>query len=218
MDDDVSIDQRQPHHKNPPEFVDKLLLDDLGVLSWDNLDGTENDPTLQNVRKERGYTYSDVVNCCPDKLPAYEQKIKNFYEEHIHRDEEIRYCMDGSGYFDVRDKSDRWIRIAVTKGTLIILPEGIYHRYTNDTNDYIQALRLFVGEPIWTPYNRTDISEGDDSSRKKYIFNFIENEQLAKKAKTGEAELPAGESEAVTAILESEDKNLVKEPAASAAS
>ena len=50
--------------------------------------------------KERGYTYTDVIHCCPEKLPDYEKKILTFYEEHIHYDEEIRYCMEGSGYFD----------------------------------------------------------------------------------------------------------------------
>ena len=39
----------------------------------------------------------EIITIAKDKLPGYEEKIKMFYEEHIHSDEEIRYILDGSG-------------------------------------------------------------------------------------------------------------------------
>ncbi|RAL38415.1 hypothetical protein DM860_002393 [Cuscuta australis] len=143
--DDSNEDQRLPHHREPKQFVSFDKLDELGVLSWRlDADNYEKDEVLKEIRESRGYSYMDFCEVCPEKLPNYEEKIKNFFEEHLHTDEEIRYCVAGSGYFDVRDKNDEWIRVWVKKGGMIILPAGIYHRFTLDSNNYIKVCLINI--------------------------------------------------------------------------
>lgn len=168
--DDSQEDQRLPHKQSPNKPCPLSALRKLGVLSWKlDADAHETDPKLAAVRKVRGYSYTEIITISKDKLPGYDEKIKMFYEEHIHNDEEIRYILDGTGYFDVRDFDDNWIRIKCGKGDMIVLPEGIYHRFTLDEKDYIQAMRLFVGAPVWTPFNRP---QEEHPSRAKYLKEF----------------------------------------------
>ncbi|KAL4218179.1 Ard4p [Mactra antiquata] len=167
MDNDTSVDQREPHQLDPPQPVTLETLADLGVLYYNvNVDDLSHAETLNNIKKTHGYTYEDMITCSRDKLPNYDEKIKMFFEEHLHDDEEIRLCVDGSGYFDVRNREDKWIRIELVKGDMIILPAGIYHRFTLDTNNYIQAKRYFVGDPVWTPHNRP---QEEHPARKSYL-------------------------------------------------
>ncbi|KAK6146040.1 hypothetical protein DH2020_019909 [Rehmannia glutinosa] len=81
--------------------------------------------------------------------------------------------LHGEGYFDVRDRDENWIRIWVKKGAMIVLPAGIYHRFTLDSDNYIKAMRLFVGDPIWTPFNRP---HDHLPARRQYVETFVQKE------------------------------------------
>nr|CAB3486696.1 unnamed protein product [Digitaria exilis] len=140
MDDTTEEDQRLPHHRQPDEPVPLAKLLDLGIVAMRlDADNHENDENLTIIRGQRGYMHMDIVTLTPEKMANYEAMIKRFFEEHLHTDEEVRYCLEGSGYFDVRDEEDRWIRVSVRKGGLIVVPAGIYHRFTLDTNNYIKC-------------------------------------------------------------------------------
>lgn len=87
-------------------------------------------------------------------------QLKMFFDEHLHLDDEIRYILDGKAYFDIRDKEDRWIRIAMSKGDMITLPAGIYHRFTVDESVGFASM-TFSHHNKWIPcfpYNNTSNS------------------------------------------------------------
>lgn len=157
-------DVRNDLQEKNVRWVDIKELNELGVLSW-KLDGEKNNEELENICKKRDYKNRDEIKC-GDFCENYQELILKFKKEHLHSDEEIRYILGGSGYFDVRNKRDEWIRIHVVKGDMLILPEGIYHRFVPDINNYIHAMRLFKEEPKWIPIDRP---ADDHPSRNKYF-------------------------------------------------
>lgn len=76
-------------------------------------------PELEDVdalARERDYKNRDEITVSPEKMgDVYESKVRMFFDEHLHEDEEIRYIRDGKGYFDVRSKGDEWVRIQLEK-------------------------------------------------------------------------------------------------------
>ncbi|KAF7327768.1 1,2-dihydroxy-3-keto-5-methylthiopentene dioxygenase [Mycena kentingensis (nom. inval.)] len=141
----------------------------MGVLSW-HIPVPGYETQVDAVAAERGYKNRDTSIVSKDGLgDLYDEKIEGFFQEHMHEDEEIRYILSSSGYFDVRETpSDTWIRIGVEPGDLLVLPAGIYHRFTVDENNRIQALRLFHDEPRWVPHNRSAATD-ENPHRIEYL-------------------------------------------------
>eukprot|EP01098_Paradermamoeba_levis_P003203 TRINITY_DN1490_c0_g1_i2.p2 TRINITY_DN1490_c0_g1~~TRINITY_DN1490_c0_g1_i2.p2 ORF type:complete len:186 (+),score=59.14 TRINITY_DN1490_c0_g1_i2:104-661(+) len=152
----------------PAKAVSVPELNKLGVFHYFlDADNYEQEGKLAQICQARGYTYKDFVDS--RKIPNLKEKLANFFEEHIHDDEEIRFFVDGSGYFDVRSLDDRWIRIELAKGEMIILPAGIYHRFNPDEKMFFSVMRLFVGDPVWTPFNRSATGTDERVSRAGFL-------------------------------------------------
>lgn len=124
--DDGDSDQRLEHHRTPEQFctIDELfrrtgveyfhvleiaqltccqLEHYRGSLLQFPVDTYQKDGELEKLKQKRGYSYEDEIAISKDTLPDYETKIKSFFTEHLHTDEEIRFVVAGSGYFDVRE-------------------------------------------------------------------------------------------------------------------
>lgn len=127
-------DQREDHDSG--RSVDLEYLSKLGIL-YHHCPSVD---AVNAIAVERSYKNRDEIVVSPDKMgAAYEDKVKMFFNEHLHEDEEIRYIIDGEGFFDVRGVDDEWVRIRLSKGDLIILPAGIYHRFTTDSKNVCRS-------------------------------------------------------------------------------
>ena len=134
-------DQRQDHYSGKP--LPQSYLSKLGVLY-------HHCPSVSDVdviAQERSYKNRDEITVSPEKMgDVYEEKVRMFFNEHLHEDEEIRYILDGEGFFDVRSciEGDQWVRIRLEKDDLIILPAGIWHRFTTDKKNVSYTSLSFV--------------------------------------------------------------------------
>jgi 1,2-dihydroxy-3-keto-5-methylthiopentene dioxygenase len=132
--DNLPGDQRSAHDSG--RTVPESYLSSLGVL-YRHCPSVS---AVDAIASERSYKNRDEITVSPDKMGAvYEDKVKMFFKEHLHEDEEIRYILDGYGYFDVRSEGDEWVRIRLEKDDLLVLPAGIYHRFTTDEGNVSPA-------------------------------------------------------------------------------
>ncbi|XP_002960546.2 1,2-dihydroxy-3-keto-5-methylthiopentene dioxygenase [Selaginella moellendorffii] len=149
---DEGDDPRLPHRRVPNCPVPLAHLHELGVLTWKlDLEATS---LLEQIRSERGYLYSEVLTLCRESTQDFDAKVQGFFKEHTHSQEEVRFILDGSGYWDIRDFDGKWIRFAVGKGDMIVLPAGMSHRFTLDAKNYIKALLLYTQYPHRTQHDK----------------------------------------------------------------
>lgn len=143
--DNAPGDQRLPH--NSGTAISPSALEKLGVV-YHHMPAVT---LVDALAEDRGYKNRDEIKVSPQTMgEAYETKVKSFFAEHLHEDEEIRYIRDGKGYFDVRNQGDEWVRIELEKDDLIILPPGIYHRFTTDETNVSAFFSTLRDELCWS--------------------------------------------------------------------
>jgi 1,2-dihydroxy-3-keto-5-methylthiopentene dioxygenase len=118
-----------------------------------SIDPSEHQGRLDELRGARGYHTQDEVALSPatENLDALCAK---FIDEHLHDDDEVRFVLEGDGIFDIRSNDDRWMRVVVEAGDLIIVPAGKYHRFMLTDSKQIRCVRLFKDASGWTPVYR----------------------------------------------------------------
>jgi len=110
-------------------------------------------PALDTLKAQRGYVEQDIVELNPD-TPGLDELCAKFEGEHLHTDDEVRYVLEGEGIFDLRSKDDRWMRVTVEPGDLLVVPANLHHRFLLTSRKHIRCVRLFKDSSGWVPHYR----------------------------------------------------------------
>lgn len=111
------------------------------------------DIPLAGIKAQHGYIHHDEVELFQD-TPNLDDILAQYKREHSHEEDEVRFILGGEGVFDMRDDDDRWMRVSVTRGDLIIIPAGVHHRFFLRDGGHIHAIRLFKSQRGWVPFYR----------------------------------------------------------------
>ncbi len=115
---------------------------------------------LQPYMDKNGYRTADVINVHPqtENLQALKDKFK---KEHIHSEDEVRFFVDGEGYFWFNlGNGEPVFYVLCQRGDLISVPAGTPHWFTMGEPPRVKAIRIFIDQSGWVPeYTATGIEE-----------------------------------------------------------
>lgn len=109
------------------------------------------------LMNERGYVQQDEVQLAPS-TPNIDAICAKFVDEHFHDDDEVRFVLEGEGVFDIRSRDDRWMRVVVEAGDLLVVPAQRHHRFMLTDSKLIRCVRLFKDVSGWVPHYRQEPS------------------------------------------------------------
>jgi 1,2-dihydroxy-3-keto-5-methylthiopentene dioxygenase len=114
---------------------------------------------LTPFMKTHGFQTADVINVHPE-TPNLNQIREKFMKEHTHSENEIRFFVDGEGFFWFHFDDGEIYRIACTKGDFIIVPKNYKHWFDLHPQYFVKAIRIFSNTDGWIPnYTASDIDK-----------------------------------------------------------
>ncbi len=117
------------------------------------LDPSQFEPVIAALSRGCGYVARDEVRLDPE-TPNLDAILAKFTPEHSHAEDEVRFVLSGDGTFDIRSRDDRWMRVDVAAGDLLIIPRDRHHRFTLGDSRHIRCVRLFQDPVGWVAHYR----------------------------------------------------------------
>jgi len=113
---------------------------------------------IDRLVAENGFKAVDVVSIAPDNPNKVAMRTK-FLDEHFHREDEVRFFVDGSGLFTLH-VDHKVYEIRCEAGDLIGVPDGTTHWFDMGPEPSFIAIRFFTEPDGWVGhFTGTDIAQ-----------------------------------------------------------
>ncbi|NJO02084.1 MAG: cupin domain-containing protein [Bacteroidia bacterium] len=109
---------------------------------------------LKPYMEQNGYLTADVININA-QTPNYEAVRTKFLSEHIHTEDEVRFFVDGKGFFwfNLDNDQDPVFNVMCEAGDLISVPANTRHWFdAGQENPHVKAIRIFIDQSGWVPH------------------------------------------------------------------
>ena len=127
------------------------------LLARDSLNDDEKESVLQSIehrfnelKSSQNYTTRDLI-VLNDSIPGLDEMLAKFCKIHYHTDDEVRFILDGKGYFGFVDKNEEQFMVEITAGDYINVPANAEHWFILGDDKRIKAVRYFIDSSGWTP-------------------------------------------------------------------
>jgi len=120
-------------------------LSGIGVR-FERWPAEDREAQVEALRAE-GYSTIDTVSVTPDH-PDRDAMRGKFLSEHRHAEDEVRYFVEGSGLFTLRE-GGRVYAVLCTAGDLISVPAGMRHWFDMGPRPHFTAIRFFRTPDGW---------------------------------------------------------------------
>lgn len=104
--------------------------------------------------EKNGYRTADVINI-NSMTPNYEALRNKFLSEHLHTEDEVRFFVDGKGFFwfNPENGKDPVFNVLCEAGDLISVPANTRHWFdAGREKPFVKAIRIFIDQSGWVPH------------------------------------------------------------------
>jgi 1,2-dihydroxy-3-keto-5-methylthiopentene dioxygenase len=107
---------------------------------------------LKPFMQQGGYQTADVISVHHETPNLPELRAK-FLREHTHTEDEIRFFVDGVGYFWFNlDNGEPVFCVRCEAGDLLSVPAGIKHWFEMGQEPFVKTIRIFTDAAGWVPH------------------------------------------------------------------